>query len=832
MAKNFELPDIDMSISWGPTSSKTLYGDMKSGIAVVFLTCSPMPLVLSINDGKCVVPRTVFPVEDCGRVVGEMVVKMGILGNSPNATSSDVVVSMLHNISKPVTFMATVSMPLHELCVDNKTTKLVTTSLENPDVTFHVSILSRYVPSPAQTMLVQMLSSPGRKTVDQLRLDLQNCSNERVQKILTFLETNVGSSAATECAKGLVRCPQESWNSMGAMDPTQMTELNMQYTKVMRDRFMLILVAAAQQSLSGMGVEHHERAIKETTSLRMMGFQNLNPTMDLMRVAHFMCATPETRAALRSTMQTHIEEWVACNSCYTYDACMNTFALQNKHDLSTAIPTLSSMYGNHHIPYTQKHKHPRGKCVNCNQNFGVLFDGVVGNGGESQNLAGLINVGTLHVRRSLMRSVKANITSQGKKISDCDVSAVMRESDRMQNASLMLGDCEDMAFENTAAMQAVLMYESEVEFDHDIDKTMRAILPHDQSSHEAIKHVLHGYRAACLEANPCHFTATSLVYARGANLSDQTLSVNENDAPKTMRALKTDFETSKNSGMAGHAVCTNFEITPPKFVDGLCVTEILNWQTREGTADTILLPLKSREQVQLSFHTTDPELQKYSGRNLNSCFGHNVMAKYLAHKSTETCQAQFPDSKLTFCPQQACDPGDNVSSFYRYAIAFGSFYVFTHENGLSGLLESKKNISENIVGFSRPSQPMLQCASMVLGQQRQQGLDDVPESRPIGITVPISASERDMISALAWTHRALYPTLDNLLVSAQETNFYLMPTVVAGHRVEGVKCNTFLRATTGDVETELRARAQIAQVLGADAVRHLNSHMFSLTWKF
>ena len=198
------------------------------------------------------------------------------------------------------------------------------------------------------------------------------------------------------------------------------------------------------------------------------------------------------------------------------------------------------------------------------------------------------------------------------------------------------------------------------------------------------------------------------------------------------------------------------------------------------------------------------------------------MSVYMARRSNAMCATKFPSTPVKFAPQQCCDPVDNASSFYRYAIAFSSFFVFTHEAGMEGLLRSTADCKNS---------SLMPCASMVLGQQQQLSNDKVPTARPIGVCVPIGAHERELLGLVAWTHRPLYPTLDNLLESAQQTKFYLMPTMDAGHCVTGVKCNAFLRATNGDCNEELKMRNEIAQSLGADGVRNLNSHTFSLTWK-
>ena len=467
------------------------------------------------------------------------------------------------------------------------------------------------------------------------------------------------------------------------------------------------------------------------------------------------------------------------------------------------------------------------------------IDAIMGKNGESQDLAGLINVGTMHVRDTCMRQFRASAIAS-KSVLDArskhTFDAVMAEIDRVQNANLMLGDCEDTAFANVSAMQAASMYNTEAEFDVDIDRTLAVVLSHDCASHDGIKTILRGYRTACLESDPREFVGTSLVWARGAHLDAQVMKGNGDKTPRTIQALKTDFEVSQSEGMAGHAVCTTFKITKPiSTPDGLCLAEVVNWKTHEGTADTRLYAGGSLDEMHVAFDETGIEandIKKYNGMDMNCVAGENVMSLYMARRSTATCQAKFPTVPVTFTGQQVCDPCDNVSSFYRYAIAFSQFYVFTHEDGINGLMmQADSHQIGQPATCCESASKLLSCASMVLGQQEQGRDVVVPTARPIAICAPISSHERNLISTVAWAHRAMYPTLDNLLESAKETKFYLMPTMEAGHCVDGVKVGSFLRVGDGDMTNELRLRDQMAKSVGADAVRNLNSHAFSFVWR-
>lgn len=823
MAKEFVSPQIEMYIEWGPVASQSFVGDLKSGVGVVFLTCSPKPVVMPIACGKCVVPKTNFPVDDCGRVTAAMVLKIGMQGNSPNPVSNEIVSASVHATAKPVTFLSTIVVPLTDLCVDNKMIECTGHSLEIPDIIFKVKMKTRYIPTPEQLNLVKSLNTENRIALTAISEHLEAASKQRIEKIMGFIEARAGKENADECKRGFVSCPEQSWNSMGAMDSAQMTELGLQYTKVLRDRYTIPLVAAAQQTLCSL-------------------MQEGRPC-DLLEVSSNVCATKEGRTKVQSLIQRHVEEWVACNSCYTYDAGLDSFSMSsNLEEIQSLLSKLAhgtlGVGGRVGLRRRRRLNPTRTHRCNCHAcigqvNTGLSLDGIVNKSGESQDLAGLINVGTMYMRNKTMSTYKQQLALNKANIPPERVQAALREANRVQNANLILGDCEDMAFAMTAVMQAPKMYDSQEEFDVDVDKTLKSILASDPASHAAIKKVLEGYRTACLEASPHEFVSTSLVFARGANLADQALTITSDETPKTLNAIKTDFECSQKNGMAGHAVCTNFSIKDPVTVDGVCVAEIINWQTREGTADTLLLPRSSLEKMHLSFVCKEPAIQAFSGKDVNSCAGHNIMGQYFAHTALDTCQAKFPNSKLLFNPQQVCDPIDHRSSFYRYSIAFGSFYTVTHENGVRGLLDSTQNHIGLLQNDSSDKKRgnMMSCASMVLGQQRQQCNSTLPMSLPIGISVPISNQEREYLHMVAFCHRALYVTHDDLLNSAKETGFYLMPTRVAGHGVDGVKCNSFVAVTNGDMATELNARSQVARAVGADAVRHLNSHTFSLTWK-
>ena len=137
--------------------------------------------------------------------------------------------------------------------------------------------------------------------------------------------------------------------------------------------------------------------------------------------------------------------------------------------------------------------------------------------------------------------------------------------------------------------------------------------------------------------------------------------------------------------MAGHAVCTSFHIKKSILEAGVLVTEIGSWLTHEGTADTRLLPNGSKESMQAAFDTHGidvTDLDKYNNLDMNCCAAQNVMSMYMARRSNATCKTNFPSIALTFAPKQVCDPLDNVSSFYRYAIAFSTADLHPNHNHL------------------------------------------------------------------------------------------------------------------------------------------------------
>lgn len=803
-------PACEIAVKWGPLSDPSLRGRLESGFVTVLATFSVASVTVPVQDGVAVVPPMQWPVDDDGLVESALTFKIGLKGCSPNPIGGVCTMSeQVRALAKPMVYFANPMWTVAELSQNGRLAQDVG-SLENPGVAFSVELRTEYAHSPQQSMVVEALCEGERKSLATVAAELSALSSSRRECIAAFVQERFGADAAERCVQWMVQCPEHSWSQMQMMDPAQMHEFSDSLSENNRQAYLLTLCSALQQCLVELG---RDQGVRDGA---VAGVAEV----------HAGCATPTQRALLVQRMVCATTRSLTCNSTYTFDAGVEGFVFKAQGKKMVAIARGASEVR--------------------------VLSGYMTKNGESQDLAGLPDVGSLRLRENLMQSARASLAAYEGQVPDADLKHALNQTYVEQNAERKSGDCEDLAFACRCAVRSVLHYGGEPYAENEelcqaMALALDTLLPDEQETHAALVALAHAFRAGMYEATQSHGDKTcelgvGLVYARGSHISAQTRGgAVHNTLPHDAEAVHAQMR-SELPALAGHAVCMWLETADTTKHGDVEVARIVGWHPHEGTADVrVAEGIGSdtrRVQLEDTERSTMGRYDMYNNVELNGCDAHNVMTNFAADSSTSTAGRRAPErsvaSRLSFNASQVSDPACDASTFYRYAMACGRFYVLTCDGGKTGLLQG--GADARVVGTQTGAwlcreaggRHVVPCANLVLSKANT----DAPHKEMIGVTTNMGDEERRLLKMAAGATRGLYPCLGRLCVSARQTHFRLMPTASMRPPLDGTKINCFQPAAPlgFGCAVELAERETVRASLRALQVSNLNSHVASYEW--
>ena len=284
-----------------------------------------------------------------------------------------------------------------------------------------------------------------------------------------------------------------------------------------------------------------------------------------------------------------------------------------------------------------------------------------------------------------------------------------------------------------------------------------------------------------------------------------------------------------------------------------------DFTTYEGTADVQTRPHlgNTREPVAFDKSCVPSHYLALESSGMNACVARNIKNAYMADRATYTVHTHpaFANvglaSELHFFAAQCSDPCDKDTSFYRFAMSLGPHAIISCDGDVE---EFGRAVAAGaaqmgaVAGVDTDEARLAPAASMVLAQNAAatgpkiigelatagsspEIIGEQAGSSPeiIGLRIPASEEEKKLIGVFAEATQGLFPSLDQLLQSAQQTNFYLLPTSTrpepAGARVH---CLMPAAPLAAGWEVEMAAREHVSALLGASGWSGNTSHSFTL----
>lgn len=705
-----------------------------------------------------------------------LVFKVSVQGCAPQPLGRDEhsLIDQVNAKAAPVVFFATKAFNLADLCRDKQILRGVTVSPENPSYNFTLTVKTRYETTPKQVAFLNRLLQPEKcLDFDGVSVELATLSAAREQKIMAHLSRYASDNDVKNCQDLFIRCPVDNMFSLSyALDPCQLHHLSDAIAKHNREKYVPTLCAAAQQVLVRLAT----------------GKGGYTPALGL-QCARDAGGSVQSRVLLVEYMRDAIMHQATANSWYTFDANISGFVMK---------PCKKGMTSNSLTPAIDKN-------------------------GESQNLAGLMSVTTMHSRDSEMKRVRASIENM-------PISGEMKAKLLTQTkvaALKMMGDCEDVASLIRNTQIAASCFECNPSFMQAVQISLNTLLPHEVDTHGAIMTLLAAYRIGICESNDV--TCTKMVFAASSHIGEASSAADSNIPEKTNMIFQ-ELADGMNGRLAGHAVCGIFKPEESVECDGVSFVQIgRDFKTFEGTGDTSIFPGLSKQSVQMQLQMEDPTLQKiygnFDGQYLDKCSAHNIMSSVAA----DTVSQMFDTA---FVPGHKLDPASK-NSFYQFGISFGPYTMITHCKGLAGVgCAIKTKTIESCVSTQSDFKnlQLIPCTSMILAKSDSSS----KTAYPIGVTVHPCEREFLLINAVAKASQALFPTLEMSLEACRKSDFYLMPTASIQLPADGsgTKINGNIPlsplVSMQSIGNELFCRTQIASRTGATHVQHMNSHAFCL----
>ena len=813
----YRMPAIELTVHISSCAEPLVKGRLDHGFVTVLASFSRTSVTVPVQEGTAAIPPTLFTVHDSGAVKATLIFKLGVLGEKPLRSDECVGEQEVFNATRPVVYMANVEWPLEAL---NGELQQTAVGAENRKFQFSVTGKAHAaVPLPAEFF------SGNRTSLEEARMRLNTMRCMRAGKLHSTIARVCGEQRADECMQYVPMCAQDSFVGLPHCDIEQLHALRDAVATVHRDTYMMYLLPAAQLVL---GAE----AARNANSIDRAGL--------LVAAADRLSAD---RKELMKRLFDATRRVATSRSTYAYDAGLGGLLMQPGTHECLMTPATT----------------PRG---------------------ESQNTGGLVAAGTRAVRGQALAQIqqrhareacaaKAIATRAGQPTSQIErrEAALQNLAHVMQFEGFLVGDCEDMStlIENT--VRSLTKYAQPIDLRRVADRVLAQLLPHDTASHQALKTLLCGAHVAALEAErKDNLCGMALVLARSAKMGqEQGLVSHAQDVYQpgahvsAQNVYDTLLEESAESG--GHAVFTAYSVTDSTEVSpGVFACRVRpDFTTYEGTADVQTRPHlgNTREPVAFDKSCVPSHYLALESSGMNACVARNIKNAYMADRATYTVHTHpaFANvglaSELHFFAAQCSDPCDKDTSFYRFAMSLGPHAIISCDGDVE---EFGRAVAAGaaqmgaVAGVDTDEARLAPAASMVLAQNAAatgpkiigelatagsspEIIGEQAGSSPeiIGLRIPASEEEKKLIGVFAEATQGLFPSLDQLLQSAQQTNFYLLPTSTrpepAGARVH---CLMPAAPLAAGWEVEMAAREHVSALLGASGWSGNTSHSFTL----